>query len=241
MKNNSVLRILLLLVVSSINAQSVCEEQPVNNSEISGTIIGQSIFMNDCNGFFSSIELIRMDDGAELTTELKILNGQTFLGTPHYVQTVVIPQTTGPFIINFEGGAGDLSFFEDSQYTIILSSPTLILGASSDIDSYVDGQMFMDVGFINNDDLWFKLSTSSTLGMGSSELKKRSVFPNPVNEYFQISGIIGKENFAIYNNLGIKVMNGTVSKDEEVNIQNLTAGLYFLKFNDGKIFKVLKK
>lgn len=222
-----------------MNAQSVCEEQLANNNEISGTIIGQSIFMNDCNGFFSSIELNRMDNGAELTAELKILNGQTFLGTPRYIQTVVIPQTTGPFTINFEGGTGDLAFFENSQYTFILSNPTLILGASSDINSYVDGQMFMEVGFINNDDLWFKLSTSTTLGMDTPELKGLSLFPNPAHGYIQLSGI-ATQKFTIYNAIGINVINGIVSKDERVDVQSLKSGLYLLKLNEGKTFRFLK-
>ena len=233
--------LMIVLMPKNLFAQSVCEEQIESNNGISANSIGQSIFMRECSGFFSSIEFERSDEGAEITAELVILNGQTFLGTPRYIQTVTIPQSSGTFTINFDGGTGDLSFFEESQYTFILTNPALQLGASSDINSYLDGQMFVDVGFINNDDLWFKLSVTSTLGLNNSELHKTSIFPNPANDYLQISGINQQESFTIYNSLGIKVKNGIASKDEEINIQNLSIGMYFLKLNDGKTFKFLKK
>lgn len=241
MKINYLFNIVLLLLINTLNAQSVCQEQLDINNGVSGYSIGQSIFMSGCNGFFRSIEFDRSDTGEELTAELKILNGQTFLGEPRYIQTVTIPQTSGPFTINFEGGTGDLSFFEDSQYTFILSNPTLQLEASTDIDSYANGQLFVEVGFINNDDLWFKLSTSSSLGIDSHASKKSVLFPNPANNYIQISGIDSQEIFTLYNSLGAKLKNGIVSGDEKIDIQNLPIGLYFIKLNDGKTVKFVKK
>ena len=241
MKKLYIFILMIVLVSQNLIAQSVCEDQLVSNNGISANSIGQSIFMSECSGSFSSIELERSDEGAEMIAELIILNGQTFLGTPRYVQTVTIPQSSGPFTINFDEGTGDLSFFEDSQYTFILTNPALQLGASSDINSYIDGQMFVDVGFINNDDLWFKLSVTSTLGQNTSEFHKISIFPNPANDYVQVSGINQAESFTIYNSLGIKVKNGIVSKDEGINIQNLSSGLYYLRLNNEKTFKFLKK
>lgn len=241
MKKTYIFNIVLLLLISNLSAQSLCKEQLVNNNEVNGYSIGQSIFMSECSGFFSSIEFDRSDDGGELIAELKILNGQTFLGSPRYVQTVTIPEGSGPFTIDFVNGIGDLSFFEDSQYTFLLSNSTLELKASSDINSYSNGQMFLDVGFINNDDLWFKLKITSTLGIDNNELKKPSLFPNPVNSYFQMSGISSQESFTIYNSLGAKVKNGIIFKDEKVDIQNLPLGFYYLKLTDGKSFKFVRK
>ncbi len=240
MKKNYVFIILLVLTMSNLTAQNVCQEQNFTNNGVGGNIIGQSIFMRVCSGFFSSIELERNDEGVELIAEFTIFTGQTFMGTPRYTQMVLIPQGEGPFTINFNDGVGDLSFFEDSQYTFMLSNPALQLKSSSDINSYEDGQMFIDVGFINNDDLWFKLSITSTLNIANSEIQKQSLFPNPASDYFRISGIDQSGIFTIYNRLGIVVKNGIVSKDEEVNIQNLPNGLYFLKIDDGKTFKFIK-
>ena len=241
MKKRSIFNIAFVFLITNLSAQSVCQEQLEMNNAVGGDSIGQSIFMSGCSGFFSSIELNRSDDGPEIIVELKIFTGQTFIGTPRYTQNVTIPQVTGPFTINLDGGTGDLAFFQDSQYTFILYISTLVLEASSNVDSYADGQMFLDVGFINSDDLWFKLSTVTTLGIDGHELKKPSLFPNPAKGYLQISGLDAQEAFTIYNVLGTKVKNGIIYKDEKLDIQNLPIGLYYLKLNDGETLKFIKK
>jgi len=240
MKKNYIFNFVLLLVISNLFAQSVCQEQLVVSNEVTGFSLGQSIFMAECTGFFSSIELDRSDDGAEMDAELTIMTGQTFLGTPRYTQTVTIPAGGGVFSINLEGGTGTLAFFEDSQYTFLLSNPALRLQASSDVNSYVNGQMFVDVGFINNDDLWFKLNTTVALGIDELEFESRFVFPNPATGFIKVSGLYGPEPFSIYNSFGIKVKDGMVNENERIAVEDLSMGLYYLKVADGDSFKFIK-
>ncbi|MGJ8594054.1 MAG: T9SS type A sorting domain-containing protein [Aquaticitalea sp.] len=241
MKRKTVFRIVFLLLITNLSAQNLCQDQLELNNVATGFKIGQSIFMPDCTGVFSSIELSRTDDGPEIVAEFEIYTGQTFIGTPRYTQTVTIPQASGPFTVNFENGEGTLAFFEDSQYTFILSNPNLQLDSSSDIDSYLNGQMFVEVGFINNDDLWFKLNISTTLGIENHELTKKTLVPNPSTDYFQISGLFEHQQIAIYNVLGAKVKSGFISQNEKVDVRNLSNGLYFLKLNDGNTLKFYKK
>lgn len=241
MKINNIFYILLFLLTAHLSAQTVCQEQLDANNEIIGYSIGQSVFMPDCSGLFSSIELYRSTDGEEIVAELLILTGQTFIGTPRYSQTIIIPQSAGPFIVDFDGGVGSLEFFEDSQYTFIISHPDLQLQANGDEDSYLNGQMFLDVGFINNDDLWFKLSIGSTLEIDQQVLNQPSLTPNPASNYMRLSGIQSRENYTIFNVLGIKEKNGWVSNDEIIYTHDLSNGLYFLKLDSGETLKFLKK
>ncbi|EGV43581.1 T9SS type A sorting domain-containing protein [Bizionia argentinensis JUB59] len=68
-----------------------------------------------------------------------------------------------------------------------------------------------------------------------------NLYPNPSNEYIIISGLNKSENYVIYNTIGTEIGNGIISKQENINIQNLTNGLYFLKLKNGSTFKFLKK
>ncbi|MEZ4792314.1 MAG: T9SS type A sorting domain-containing protein [Gelidibacter sp.] len=240
MKKQYIFNSILLLLITNLAAQSVCQEQLVINNGVSGYSIGQSIFMSGCDGYFHSIELNRSNDGAELTADLTIFVGQTFMGAPLYTQTVTIPATSGPFTIDFAGGTGDLAFFENSQYTFMLSNPDLQLEVSSTIDSYADGQLFVDVGFINADDLWFRLTTIPILGVDQYELNKVTLYPNPAHHTIHISGVDVPQDYAIYNVLGVAVLQGLVTTDQPIDIEELPVGLYFLKLNDKKTLRFVR-
>lgn len=74
-------------------------------------------------------------------------------------------------------------------------------------------------------------------------INKKSIklFPNPSTDYIQISGLTKKENYKIYSILGNEIKSGNILKQEQIDIQNLTNGLYFLKFEDGNTIKFLKE
>jgi len=206
-----------------------------------GTAIGQSIFMSDCSGFFSSIELNRVDAGAEATAQLTIYNGQTSIGEPRYHQTVYIPEGAGNFTLSLGGGTGELSFFEDSQYTFIITTSTVQFGASIDVDPYLDGQLFQDVGFINADDLWFRLNTTTTLSVDTISIDKIRLYPNPAQNSIQLEGINATQTFTIFNVLGVNVMQGSVEPNQSIDIQNLPSGVYLLKLADKETLRFVKR
>lgn len=72
-----------------------------------------------------------------------------------------------------------------------------------------------------------------------------AIFP-----YTKLNGkldrVIGKiekqEYYSIkeYYIIGSEISRGTISNNEKVNIQNLTNGLYFLKFESGNTIKFIK-
>jgi len=65
--------------------------------------------------------------------------------------------------------------------------------------------------------------------------------PNPSKDFIQISGLTKTEGYKLYNILGSEITNGIISNDDKINIQGLTNGLYFLKFDNGKTIEFIKE
>lgn len=81
-----------------------------------------------------------------------------------------------------------------------------------------------------------------TLGTNEPTVaQKIEVYPNPSTDFIQVSGLKNTENYTIYNVTGQQIGNGTMTNNEKINIQNLSNGMYFLKFNNAETFKFVKK
>jgi hypothetical protein len=69
------------------------------------------------------------------------------------------------------------------------------------------------------------------------------IYPNPVSEYINVSGITGMATFELYNAQGVLVLNKTLIADECIDVSNLNNGVYFYtltieqKKQTGKIIK----
>jgi len=85
-------------------------------------------------------------------------------------------------------------------------------------------------------------SDSQILSIGEIELEKSiKLFPNPSNDYIQVSGLTGNEKYILYNILGTEIRKGVMSNNEQISIRSFTSGLYFLKFENGNTIKFLKE
>jgi hypothetical protein len=73
------------------------------------------------------------------------------------------------------------------------------------------------------------------------EKNKVKIYPNPSSDIITVSGLLKDENYKIFNILGSEIYSEILSNNEKINIQNLTNGLYFLKFENGNIVKFIKK
>ena len=80
------------------------------------------------------------------------------------------------------------------------------------------------------------LSTSDILNLRN----KISVYPNPSKYFIKIVGLNKNENYIIYNSLGVEITNGSVFNNQKININNLTNGLYVLKFENRNVIKFIK-
>jgi len=82
---------------------------------------------------------------------------------------------------------------------------------------------------------------NSNLSIDSfNEKPSINIFPNPSTDFIKVSGLIKTFNYKIYNSLGAEVISGTISNNDTIITQNLTNGLYFLKFEDGNTIKFVK-
>lgn len=79
------------------------------------------------------------------------------------------------------------------------------------------------------------------LNTKSNDIKTIHLFPNPVANYFEISGLTSAPRVTIFNILGNKVFDNTVNVNEKINVENLTTGLYFLNFDNGAKIKFIKQ
>jgi hypothetical protein len=49
------------------------------------------------------------------------------------------------------------------------------------------------------------------------------------------------EKYTLYNILGNEIHKGVISYNEQIDISDLTNGLYFLKFENGNTLKIFQK
>lgn len=86
------------------------------------------------------------------------------------------------------------------------------------------------------------IKLGSTLSVENFSIKSKIlVYPNPSSDFIYIQGLSEMENYRIYNNLGVEVISGVISREDKIDIQNLTNGIYFLKFANGNTSKFIKE
>jgi hypothetical protein len=82
----------------------------------------------------------------------------------------------------------------------------------------------------------------TTLGVDDITDVKLSLklFPNPSGNFIKISGLSEKANYIIYNLLGKEILRGKVLNEENIFIQDLSNGTYFIKVENAKAIKFIK-
>ncbi|MEC3906035.1 T9SS type A sorting domain-containing protein [Tamlana sp. 2201CG12-4] len=99
------------------------------------------------------------------------------------------------------------------------------------------------------DDLYFiqketnrvsKFNITNTLT--KKDVKYKTIcYPNPTSNNIKIIGLKKTEPYKIYDLLGHILQMGIVKKDDKINLQNLTKGLYLLKLGKKKTIKLIKE
>jgi len=86
-----------------------------------------------------------------------------------------------------------------------------------------------------------RLGTTLSNSEFSMSENKLELFPNPSNSFINISGLQREECYSIFNTLGKRVLKGEVSINKPIDVQNLSTGLYFVKFKNSNTLKFIKK
>jgi len=88
-----------------------------------------------------------------------------------------------------------------------------------------------------------KLFFSEATGIKSiaTDTKLITVYPNPANDFITIKNIPeGRSLVSIYSITGSKITSLYVSGDEQINVSNLSKGLYLMKVNN-QVSKFIKQ
>ncbi len=118
-----------------------------------------------------------------------------------------------PEVINLDSGflGGDILFDEADVYVTDFSNGNLIV--------YND--------FVLNTDEFNKAETT--------------LFPNPSSDNIAISGLFGATPYIIYNQLGVKVMEGVIFNESNIDIEVLPTGSYIIELERSKRMLFIKK
>ena len=140
-----------------------------------------------------------------------------------------------------------ISINASSQYTIILSNFTLpvLTGRGFNtpwVPHYTGGSLYMNDVERLGEHLAFSVNIDdSTLSINDVNLDetKVKVYPNPAASTIQLTNLKQQENYTILDLSGKKIVAGTISENEAINIQQLSKGIYFIQL-EKKVLKFIK-
>lgn len=70
--------------------------------------------------------------------------------------------------------------------------------------------------------------------------KQWSVFPNPAQEALQIQGLNIEQQYTIIDVTGRILQTGVINSNQNISIQKLTKGMYFIRLENGAVEKFMK-
>jgi hypothetical protein len=154
----------------------------------------------------------------------------------------VITGLSGPYDLQLNGNDLYISQIDGnkiSKIDISSGNPTAIdfVNATSPHDiAFKDNILYFSSGNeISKIDL--------TLSVEQAILPENAlqIYPNPSQSFLNISGLSKRESYTIYNNLGTVIDTGHIMSNENIDIKNLTSGVYFIKVSNRSTVKFIKK
>jgi hypothetical protein len=189
----------------------------------------------------TSVQLTILTDnyGNETTWDIRDSNNTNIASGGPYNNRVTINQTINlpnndcyTFTINDSEGDGICCSYGIGNYSLkTLGGTTIIQGGSFGS---------------NQSKLFYAAETlSNNLNQNSNALI--TVYPNPSNEFFTITNNQGNDmSYQIFNLLGQKIQESSISNTSQIKIENQSTGIYILKIVDivtkyTDIIKLIKK
>jgi len=147
--------------------------------------------------------------------------------------------------VSLSDASGDIAYTGTINFgkTIITIDPADNFPGQTDITVTISGNSIENEYDITLPETSAVFTTKSTVGV--KDMSDRiSIFPNPVNNYIEISGA-ENSSFILTDISGKQILSQNInSENEQINIQNLNSGIYFVKIITGNnIFtkKIIKK
>jgi hypothetical protein len=87
-----------------------------------------------------------------------------------------------------------------------------------------------------------KLFTNNlALGVSYFENNSLNIYPNPSSDYIRVSSLLERTEYKISDVFGKKIKQGYLEPNEEINIQNISSGVFILTFENKKAYTLIKK
>ena len=82
----------------------------------------------------------------------------------------------------------------------------------------------------------------TTFSSNSIDFPKLSIYPNPAQNYFIAENAAINDNLEIFNVGGKLIKTQTIhSVNEKIDIEELNRGIYFVRVNDSRAVRLIKK
>jgi hypothetical protein len=225
--------------------ESFCE---TNNSRPNDIVICGKIFQIDSDGI--DIEVIDVLKGVEHRDTIRVWDGTDFdcnglhsmaatnIGYLNDTVIVILPLIDS--LENTWDVIGDYRCPNFWAYIITLRViNNTVTGYLNDIwDTsnmpYVDFKNH----WLNN---WNECSDWLGVNEEVEEQKSMVVYPNPSSGFIRIDNLKTEGNYKIYNIMGVLAFEGYIGKNDQINIQTLKNGLYFIQFKNRNGIKFIKE
>lgn len=199
-------------------------------------------FTADCDGKLESVAFISNSTGTVSAGTLNIYSGNNTTGTPMYTQSY------SPIAINNIGDlvkvdiTGTIILTENAQYTFELTIDNVNILADYG-NGYSGGSAFQQGMEVSSTDILFEVSVVD-IGLFVNQNNWQNeiiLFPNPTKNYLMFQNLKSTEEYSVFNTTGKIVLSGTITENEQIDLENLSVGLYFLHFDNGTILKFNKE
>jgi hypothetical protein len=136
--------------------------------------------------------------------------------------------------------------FDDFQHTHNDNAPSIV--NQNMVLHLISDDIYIDIKFTswtegpeNGGGFSYERSSNQNLSISDFEATKTHVvYPNPSNDFIQITNIKGDQQYKVFNLLGKKIREGILYNKQPLTIQNLKKGLYFIQLEKGGILKFIK-
>ena len=142
-----------------------------------------------------------------------------------------------------------VTVYYDENQGLILGAGTYSAGATATLVAIpADGFMFAkwsdgttsDVKEVVVDHDIILAAFFTTTGVDEVGSEALSLYPNPANDVIRIEGLEGQHEIQVYNIYGMLVKTTSIEGNGEINVNDLAAGIYFLRVG-GHAMKFIKK
>ena len=229
----------------SNDAGTVTDANFTSNSSSFSSISGIGNSWTACgDGILDKISLLSLNTGdtATISIHAGAGNGGALLGSATAITSSNATSINDRNLV-FDFSPLSISITNGATYTWIITGGNFTTRLT-DIDIYAGGSGYQGTTASTTNDFLFQVDIiDAPLGLEDFTSKENTLqlFPNPAVNYIQISGLTKTETYTIYNILGAVVSHGNIANKEQMNIKNLTNGLYVLKLKNGNAFTFVKK